>query len=52
MDNLTKIAVDAMGGENSPTKVIKGIEIHNWQLKNFFIIFLKYKINRTNYKSN
>ncbi len=28
MDNPIKIAVDAMGGENSPDKVIKGIEIH------------------------
>ena len=24
-----KIAIDAMGGENSPEKVIKGIEIHS-----------------------
>ncbi len=29
MDNPIYIAVDAMGGENSPNKVIKGIEIHN-----------------------
>ena len=29
MDNPIKIAVDAMGGENSPEKVIKGIEIHS-----------------------
>ena len=29
MSNPIKIAVDAMGGENSPSKVIKGIEIHN-----------------------
>ena len=29
MSNPISIAVDAMGGENSPIKVIKGIEIHN-----------------------
>ena len=29
MNNPIKIAVDAMGGENSPKKVIKGIEIHS-----------------------
>ena len=28
MDNPIKIAVDAMGGENSPDTVIRGIEIH------------------------
>ena len=40
MQNLIKIAVDAMGGDNSPEKIIKGI-IHN-HLKNkniFFKIF-------------
>ena len=26
MDNPIKIAIDAMGGDNSPEKVIKGIE--------------------------
>ncbi len=30
------IAVDAMGGDNSPKKIIKGIEIHNSQSKNIF----------------
>ena len=29
MSNPIKIAVDAMGGENSPLKVISGIEIHS-----------------------
>ena len=29
MGNPSKIAIDAMGGENSPEKVLKGIEIHN-----------------------
>ena len=36
MSNLTKIAVDAMGGENSPLKVVKGIEIHNSKTENIF----------------
>ncbi len=30
------IAIDAMGGENSPTKVIRGIEIHNSTSDNIF----------------
>ena len=30
------IAVDAMGGDNSPKKIIKGIEIHNSQSSNIF----------------
>ena len=29
MSNPIIIAIDAMGGENSPTKIIKGIEIHS-----------------------
>ena len=36
MDNPIKIAIDAMGGENSPLKVIKGIEIHYKTNKNIF----------------
>ena len=33
MSGKIKIAVDAMGGENSPKKVIDGIieKIHNWE---------------------
>ena len=41
MLDLTKIAVDAMGGDGSPKKIIEGI-IHNHKSKNnknFFIIF-------------
>ena len=40
MLNLTKIAVDAMGGDGSPKKIIDGI-IHNHKSnnQNFFIIF-------------
>ena len=36
MINPIKIAVDAMGGENSPYKVIQGIKIHNTQSQNIF----------------
>ena len=36
MINPIKIAVDAMGGENSPEKIIKGIEIHSLNSKNTF----------------
>ena len=36
MNNPIKIAVDAMGGENSPEKVIKGIYIHNNNTKDIF----------------
>ena len=36
MEDQINIAVDAMGGENSPRKVIKGIEIHNSNSKNIF----------------
>ena len=40
MPNLTKIAVDAMGGDGSPKKIIDGI-LHNHKTdkKNFFKIF-------------
>ena len=39
MTDLIKIAVDAMGGDNSPKKIIDGI-VHNHQSnkKNFFKI--------------
>ena len=36
MKDFINIAVDAMGGENSPHKVIKGIEIHSKISKNIF----------------
>ena len=36
MINSIKIAVDAMGGENSPKKIIKGIEIHSSASSNIF----------------
>ncbi|MDC3000767.1 phosphate acyltransferase PlsX [Candidatus Pelagibacter sp.] len=52
------IAVDAMGGENSPRKIIKGIEIHNSQSNNiFYNIFgdqdkIKPLIKNSNLKSD
>ena len=39
MNNPIIIAVDAMGGDDSPNKVIKGISIHSKTFKN-----IKYKI--------
>ena len=36
MENPINIAVDAMGGENSPVKIIEGIEIHNSVSNNIF----------------
>ena len=56
-----KIAVDAMGGENSPSKVIKGVEIHFQNSSNIFYnifgnknliepLIKKSKIPDSNYK--
>ena len=40
MSDLTKIAVDAMGGDGSPKKIIDGIiHSHKSNKKNFFRIF-------------
>ena len=40
MSELTKIAVDAMGGDGSPKKIIDGIiHNHNYSQNNFFKIF-------------
>jgi len=40
MSNIVKIAVDAMGGENSPNKIIDGIEISLKQNKeNYFYLY-------------
>ena len=36
MENILKIAVDAMGGEGSPKKIIDGIIHHNKKNKNIF----------------
>ena len=61
MDNPIKIAIDAMGGDNSPDKVIKGIKIHNSDSKNIFYnifgnqelilpLIKKIKLSDMNYK--
>ena len=40
MSDLIKIAVDAMGGDNSPKKIIDGIiHNHNKNKDNFYLIF-------------
>ena len=44
MKKLITIAVDAMGGDNSPQKIIDGIELHQKTLKMFFIKYLVIKI--------
>ena len=36
MSNLVKIAVDAMGGDNSPNKIIDGIVLNNQKNKDIF----------------
>ena len=36
MNNPIKIAVDAMGGENSPKKIIEGIKLHSLVSKDIF----------------
>ena len=36
MSETVKIAVDAMGGDNSPKKIIDGIEVHHNKSKNIF----------------
>ena len=36
MNKLIKIAVDAMGGDNAPNKIIDGIEFHNKNKKNIY----------------
>ena len=35
MIDLIKIAVDAMGGDNSPDKIIDGVILNHKKLKNF-----------------
>ena len=40
MSNKVKIAIDAMSGENSPNKIIEGIEISlKSKQENFFYLF-------------
>jgi glycerol-3-phosphate acyltransferase PlsX len=44
MSDLIKIAVDAMGGDNSPNKIIDGLKHHHKKNKNVFIRFLVTKL--------
>ena len=42
MSNKVKIAIDAMGGENSPKKIIDGLEISlKSNQENFFYLYGK-----------
>ena len=36
MNKLIKVAVDAMGGDNAPQKIIDGIELHHKKSKKTF----------------
>jgi len=44
MSKTIKIAVDAMGGDGSPKKIIEGINHHFKNNKNTFIKFLVIKV--------
>ncbi len=61
MNKMIRIAVDAMGGDNSPQKIIDGIELHNKKTKNVFYkifgdedlikpIIIKKPIDKNNYE--
>ena len=54
MTNIITIAVDAMGGDNSPKKIIDGIELHNKSTNNIFykIFGDKNKIQETLVRKN
>ena len=41
MTDLIKIAVDAMGGDNSPKKVIEGITLNHQSNKEIFKLIVK-----------
>ena len=43
MKNQMTIAVDAMGGDGSPSKIIEGISLHSKNLQIFFIKYLAIK---------
>jgi glycerol-3-phosphate acyltransferase PlsX len=44
MTDLIKIAVDAMGGDNSPNKTIDGIILNHIKIKTYSLKFLVMKI--------
>ncbi len=43
MNKPIVIAIDAMGGDNSPKKIIDGIELYQKKIKYFFINYLEIK---------
>ena len=50
MDKKITIAVDAMGGDGSPKKIIDGINDHNKKSKNIkYLIFGNKDVISTNY---
>ena len=50
MNNPIIIAVDAMGGDNSPNKVIEGISIHSKSSENInYKIFGNKRFNKSTY---
>ena len=44
MKKFITIAVDAMGGDNAPKKIIDGFELHHKKSKNVFINYSEIKI--------
>ena len=53
MDNKIKIAIDAMGGENSPKKIIEGIKISLEKNKeNFFLLYGRKNLLEKEIKKN
>ena len=53
MVNKVKIAIDAMGGENSPKKIFEGIEISlKTNKENFFYYIYKYGRQTEKHKRN
>ncbi len=53
MNDKVKIAVDAMGGDNAPKKIIKGIELSLKQKKdNYFYLFGKKDLIENEVKNN
>ena len=53
MSDIVKIAIDVMGGENSPKKVIDGIEISLLKNKNkYFYLFGNEELIKKNIKKN
>ena len=45
MNDLIKIAVDAMGGDGSPKKIIDGLIYNHKQIMNFFYNLLAIQVH-------